>query len=236
SKEAAERTKRVEEELAPVRARLAEEERRLTDATAVKNGILSASENAYNKAAAASRGYFEMLSKINAETLKRLRLEGKLPAGTDRYTGFGPYDVEDHEEAEAIKALRGQRDAKLAEIEATKSYGKTLAELERQENARLDRMKDIEKILVDENVTQAVKNRALAEYNRLWKDTQGKVKRATDAIKELGENQGRVLSGMPVKTAAGGNVGTSERPQFTSQTGGDGLWGQRGGERRRLET
>lgn len=166
---AAEQKKRIQDLLADSTSRLTREQREQNEREDTHTAIMTATATAMRQASDAALAYADQLAGVNAQIVERLRLEGNLPK-TDQYASNAYGTQQDTDTATAIRAARGLRDANLAYYASTVSYGKVLLELQSAENARADRMADLEQIMGDVNVKQDVQNKAIKEYNALAKE------------------------------------------------------------------
>jgi hypothetical protein len=179
--DAAERAKTVAASLASAQSDLAEAERQATEAAQTHHQILNEAPEAFRRAADKARAYQDQLVDINSELRKML--------GLDPIAGKGFHgdlaDTQSTDAATATRAARGLRDADLEKYAATKAYGAALQDLAGAENSRNDRLRDLEQIMGDVNVTQDVQSRALKEYNQLvgaaTKETHALVRELQDA-------------------------------------------------------
>ena len=186
SVKAAEQKQRVTEALAPALADLARAEQEIAERTATTTQINNAASDQYRKATDAAQAYADQLMRVNGELAIKLRLSAP---GSDPLAGGGQTD----DQAAAERAARGLRDAQLAAYAAGKSYGATLVELEQAEAKRTDRLKDLEQILGDMNVSHVVGKRALKEYNELVKAQAHEFDKAATAAKHLTDAQKLLL-------------------------------------------
>jgi hypothetical protein len=179
--DAAKRAQEIAGYLASAQAELAEAEKQATEAAAEHNKALQEQPDAYRHAADRARAYHDALVDIDYELRKRLELEGRLAAVHDVDTNAGQTE----DEANAIDRSRKLRDAEIDKYAATKSYGALYKELQGAEDSRADRMRDLEGILGDVNASEAIRSKALKEYNDLATQATKKTVELAKATKEL---------------------------------------------------
>lgn len=172
---ATEQKKKIEEALAPAMAEHARLAQEVAEREAAVKSALNAGHVATEYSIALAQAYSDQLYKVNGELAIKLALE----AEDRRQKGTGQTD----DENKSIANARGVRDATLAKDAANKSYGKTLLELEGAENKRNDRLRDLEQILADQQVSSGAQKKALAEYNKLVHEQTDEQKAAAAAAK-----------------------------------------------------
>lgn len=176
---AAETKARVEAELAPVLAEQERLTRELAEREATRTQVMDAGADAVRRASDRAMAYHDQLSSVNGALATMIAWQAKL-YGADPTAGGGQTD----DESTAVKAQRGLRDATIESYAATKSYGAALSDLAKAENARKDRLADLEQIMGDINVAQEVRNRAFKEYNKLVHEGTDATTKHTKALKD----------------------------------------------------
>jgi hypothetical protein len=198
---AAEMKARVERELAPElekHARLAKE---VSEREATLKSVMDAQVDTYRKATDRALAYADQLYKVNAALAIQIAMNEKL-YGKDPTAG-GPQSAD---QSASVIGERGMRDATIESYAADKSYGATLIDLANAENKRVDKLRDLEQILGDINVSEEVRKRAFQEYDELSKKKTAAIDAETAALRKLIEEERRrrnVLGTMDGRTQMG---------------------------------
>lgn len=161
SVEAAKAKKRIEDELAPI---LAEHARRATQAAEAEStlkGVMDKQPNAYRLATETMHAYELQLDKVNGKLAIKLRLDR-----TNPNMGGG----QTPEQATEVTAVRGIRDADIAQKASGVSFGDKLVELEGRINKVKDARQDLEQLMGSGLATQDAINLAFRDYNKILKE------------------------------------------------------------------